>query len=72
MVKYARIENNLVVELFFPPQGFALEDCFHANILNTFVEVPMEEVVLPGYSYNPADGTFTQPVEEPAPEAPVE
>lgn len=73
MAKYARVEGTTVLELFFPPAGFTLEDCFHANIINTFIEVPMEDIVLPGYTYNPTDGTFAPPPEPKAEEpAPVE
>jgi hypothetical protein len=73
MAKYAEIQDNVVINIFFPPQGFELEDCFHASLLHRFVEVEDENIIFAGYIYDPATGEFTAPTEpEPEPEAPSE
>ncbi|MFM0141719.1 hypothetical protein [Paraburkholderia sp. RL18-085-BIA-A] len=40
MTTYARIKNNTAVEVFVPPAGFTLADCFHADVAPLFAEVP--------------------------------
>lgn len=40
MNKFARIENNVAVEIFTPPEGFAIGDCFHPDIAAKFSQVP--------------------------------
>lgn len=37
---YARIENNVIVEILKPLNGFKIEDCFHPEILKNTVQVP--------------------------------
>ena len=38
-MKYARIENNTVVEILAPIPGFTIDQCFHADILTNVVVV---------------------------------
>lgn len=40
MTTYARVENNTAIEIFVPPAGFTLAECFHPDVACTFVEVP--------------------------------
>jgi hypothetical protein len=66
-MKYARIVSNSVQEVFTPPDGFTIEECFHPDVVKLFEPVPDEVDV--GWLKNP-DGTFSAPpvVEPPAPE----
>lgn len=63
MAKYAEINENVVVGIFFPPEGFELEDCFHESLLHRFVEVEDENIVHAGYIYDSESGEFTAPPE---------
>jgi hypothetical protein len=36
---YARIENNRIIELFDPPEGFTIDDCHHPDIAKQFIDV---------------------------------
>jgi hypothetical protein len=58
-MKYARFDNNLVLEVFTPPEGFTLSECFHPAIAVQFISVPDE--VEANWKRND-DGTFTAPV----------
>lgn len=40
MTTYARVEEDVAVEIFIPPDGFLLEDCFHPDVAALFQEVP--------------------------------
>ena len=40
MSKYARIENNTAVEIFTPPDGFTIAECFHADVVSLFSACP--------------------------------
>ncbi|WP_313073368.1 hypothetical protein [Melaminivora sp.] len=42
MEKYARIIDSVAAEVFTPPQGFALGDCFHPELAAQFTAVPPE------------------------------
>ena len=35
----ARIEDNIVVEIFRPIPGFSLQECYHPSILEGLIEV---------------------------------
>lgn len=35
----ARIEDNIVVEIFRPVPGFSLHECYHPSLLEELVEV---------------------------------
>ena len=40
-MKYARISSdNLVIEIFVPPAGVSIAECFTAEVAVQFVEVP--------------------------------
>jgi hypothetical protein len=39
MTKYARILDGVVLEVFTPPEGSALADCFHKDLAGQFHEV---------------------------------
>lgn len=64
MSVYARVPGGMVVELFTPPAGFTLEQCFHPDIASQFVEVPSGVTPAEGWSYS--GGVFSAP----APPAP--
>lgn len=59
MTLYARIQNGLVTELYTPPSGFELADCFTPDILDQFVEVPPG--VSPDRRWTYANGSFSPP-----------
>lgn len=40
MSRTARIEDGAIVELLAPPEGMALEDCYHADLLAMCATVP--------------------------------
>jgi hypothetical protein len=62
---YARIQNGVVVELFTPPPGVTLAECFHADVAAQFVEVPSGVAPAQGWMY---DGkTFAPPPPPPEP-----
>jgi len=61
---YARINNGVVVELFTPPSGFTLAECFHPDVVAQFVAVGSATVAV-GYLYS--GGTFTAPPAPPPP-----
>lgn len=46
MSKFARIENSTALEVFTPPEGFGLTDCFTPEIAALFVACP--DNVTPG------------------------
>ena len=41
-MKYARIVNNKVNEVFTPPQGIDISECFHPDVVKQFVAVSDE------------------------------
>lgn len=61
MSTYARIDNGTVAELFTPPDGVSITDCFHSGL--TWVEATAG--VAPGWTYN--DTAFAAPPAPPAP-----
>lgn len=58
---YARIVNNIVQEIFTPPVGVLIEECFCPEVVAMFVQVPDE--VQQNWIQNP-DGTFSAPTQE--------
>ena len=56
-MKYARIFKNTVAEVFTPPVGFTLNDCFHADVVAQFV-VANDEVE---QNWTYVDGVFSAP-----------
>lgn len=64
----ARILNGVVGEILMPIDGFAIEDCFHPQVLAMCVDVADEVQV--GWVQQ-EDGTFAAPVVEETP-TPIE
>lgn len=64
MTQYARVVAGQVFELFTPPDGASLTDCFHAEVAAQFVAVPAgDPTPQQGWTY---DGTtFAAPVVPP-------
>jgi hypothetical protein len=59
-MKYARVVNDAVYEVFTPPVGVDISDCFTAELVAQFIECP--EYVEQKYTY---DGTnFSAPIVE--------
>jgi len=56
-MKYARIQDNAIVEFLKPVDGFSVEECFHAEILEQ-VQVVEDSVEL-GASL--VDGVWKNP-----------
>lgn len=65
MTTYARIQNNVAVEIFVPPNGFTINQCFHPDIAVLFAVVPGGTVV--GSVF--ANGAWTAPLTQSAPPA---
>jgi hypothetical protein len=61
-MQYARIFKGQVAEVFTPPSGFTLQECFHPDVVAQFVAAPDD--VATGWSY--VDGIFLPP-DEPTP-----
>lgn len=58
-MKYARIPSgNIVVEVFTPPKGFELSDCFTPELVAEFVPCPEE---VEANWIRQEDGTFLPP-----------
>lgn len=66
-MKYARIVDGVVAEVFVPPDGFELEDCFTAEIVAQFEPCP--EQVEQRWTKD-LDGIFHEPEPEPVPPIP--
>lgn len=60
-MKYARIIENSVQEIFVPQNGFTIEESFHPDVVKLFEEIS-DDVQL-GWIKNP-DGTFSAPIVE--------
>lgn len=41
-MKYARLINNRVNEVFTPPENIDISECFHPDVVKQFVSVPDE------------------------------
>jgi hypothetical protein len=65
MAQYARIVGGVVVELFTPPDGVRLADCFFAEVAQSFVAVPVGVTPEQGWTFDGA--TFTAPPPPPPP-----
>lgn len=57
MSTYARIQNGIVAELFAPPAGVTITECFHPDL--TWIECDGTPGVAPGWTYS--KGTFSAP-----------
>lgn len=51
MTDYARVVGNTVVELFTPPDGVSIADCFSFEIAAQFAAIPNGVDVAPGWTY---------------------
>jgi hypothetical protein len=65
MTDYARVQGGVVMELFTPPAGFTLDQCFSPDIAAQFVAVPSGAPCAQGWLY--ANGAFAAPPAPPAP-----
>lgn len=63
-MKFARLTDNVVCEVFVEPEGFVLADCFTPQVVAEFESVPDE--VERGY-IKQEDGSFAAPPPEPEP-----
>lgn len=59
MTKYARIVDNTVIELFTPPVGVDISECFTPELVAQFIECPADVEQNWEYSNN----KFTKPIE---------
>lgn len=66
-MKYGRILNNLVQEVFVCPEGFTIGECFHPDVVKLFSIVPDEVEAM---WIKTEDGTFMPP-RQPITEIPV-
>lgn len=57
-MKYARIVDNKVWEVFTPPVGVDISECFTAELVAQFIECP--EYVEQNWTYK--NGEFVAPV----------
>jgi hypothetical protein len=64
MTLYARSVSGIVAEIFTPPDGEAIADCFTPELVAQFVAVPDGLAVVPGWTY---DGTTFAPPAPPTP-----
>lgn len=64
-MKYVRVVYSVVQEVFTPPGGFEIEDCFHPDVVSQF-EIAADGVDIGFIKHQ--DGSFTAP---PPPEIPV-
>ena len=62
---YARIYEGAVAELFAPPAGVPIGECFTPALAASFVEVPTGVAPAQGWTYT--GGTFAAPAPPPAP-----
>lgn len=62
-MKYIKVENNVVVNVLEPIDGFDITECFHPQVLASCVQVEEAEI---GW-VKQEDGTFAAPVVEETP-----
>jgi hypothetical protein len=60
----ARVSNDVIIEILVPVAGYAIEDCFHPDILAQCIDVA--EDVQVGW-VKQEDGSFAAPVVEETP-----
>lgn len=56
-MKYARIHEGKVAEIYVPIEGFTIAQCFHVDLVDQMR--PCADDVQAGWTY--ADGVFTDP-----------
>lgn len=59
-MKYARIENDTVVDVFITQQGFSIEESLHPNLLGLYQTIVSDEVES-GWRKT-SDGSFIAPI----------
>jgi hypothetical protein len=60
-MKYARVSDSIVQEVFTPLEGFTIDECFTAEIVAQFEPCPAE---VQGSWLKQPDGTFVAPPED--------
>lgn len=65
-MKFARFIDNTAVEVFTPPSGFGISDCFHPSVANQFE--PVADDVDVGYTKPVVEAVVETPVETPVTE----
>ena len=55
---YARIQDNTVVEIVKPVEGFSIQQCFHPDLLKNII--PCSDDVQSGWAYKPETGQFSE------------
>jgi len=66
-MKYARIADDFVIEVFVEPEGFTIDQCFHPDIAAQFVVVA--DNIEAGW-IKQSDGSFVAPPPPPPPLTP--
>lgn len=69
MQKFARVVDGIVAEVFTPPTGFTIQECFTPQIVALFEPCPSE--VMEMWLKKP-DGTFEAPPQPPATDTPTD
>ena len=59
--RFARLENDIVVEVIELPDSAVVQKCFHADIVKQLVEVPPEIRVAQGMIFLEQAGMFDDP-----------
>lgn len=66
MPKYAYVVDGVAQDVVSPPDGFSIDDCFHPDLISSFIEVPDE--VVKGSKLK--SGKWSIPKEDPTPSPP--
>jgi hypothetical protein len=59
---YARVLDNFAIEIYIPPDGYVIEECFPPATVALFEEVP--EGTLQNATRDPLTGIWTNPEPE--------
>lgn len=59
-MKYVRVLHDIVQEVFVPPSGIQIEECFHPDVVAQFEQVSDDVNVDVGFIKH-QDGSFTPP-----------
>lgn len=59
MSKFARVVSGVVQEVFTPPNGFNINDCFTPEVVAQFRPCPDD--VEPGWLYDSANDEYSRP-----------
>lgn len=70
MSTYARVQDGIVAELFAPPSGVVLEDCFAPSVASQFVDITaVDPAPLPGWTATQRGSTWSFSAPPSPPEA---